>query len=206
MIFVYSVATVYPKNIAERSRKSRHTKRVDNADAAGVAVALKCGTNIKLYLSIDDSTRKIRDIAFRSNGCGYMLAAADAIAEYLSEKNLIELHGLKPDELNREIKLVLGQWPSDREHCISTVVDAIRNTFAEYRRSQIEEFTGERALICTCFGISEAKIEHAIKHDSAHTVQDVGRLTNAGTGCGSCQMLIREIIDSAAQSKLTGML
>jgi NifU-like protein len=172
----------------------------ENPDAAGVAVALECGTNIRFYVAIDHEPGAVRDIAFRSNGCGYMLAAADAMAEILNGRPLTDLHGLKPAELNVEIMNTIGPWPSERDHCVATVIDAIRNAFAEYRRSQITEFTGERALICTCFGVSEEKIENAIRENAASTVDDIGRLTNAGTGCGSCQMLIREIIDSAAQS------
>jgi NifU-like protein len=200
VVFVYSVSPVYPKKVIERLRASTHNKRLDNADATGTAVALECGTNIKVFLSIEDSTRTISGIAFRSNGCGYMLAAADAIAENLTNKTLTELHGLRAEELSAEIKTALCSWPRDRSHCISTAIDAIRNAFAEYRRTRIEEFAGERALICTCFGVSEEKIESVIKCDAARTIDDIGRLTNAGIGCGSCQMLIREIIDSTAES------
>ena len=200
MVFVYSVSPVYPEKISERLRASRNRKPPGNGSAVGVAAALKCGTNIKFYLLIDDATRKISQIAFRSNGCGYLLAAADAITEHLEGKDITELHGLNPDDLLSKIKIALGSWPQDREHCIATGADAIRNAFAEYRRSRIEEFAGESALICTCFGVSEEKIESTIRHAAARTVDDIGRLTNAGTGCGSCQMLIREIIESTAES------
>jgi NifU-like protein len=192
------VSPVYPEKVSKRLRTSKPRHSLENADAAGVAVALECGTNIRFYLSVDDATRTIRNINFRSNGCGYMLAAADAIAEILTGKNLTDLHGLQEQDLTSEIRNALGEWPSEREHCIATVIDAFRNAFAEYRGMRVEEFTGERALICTCFGVSEEKIEMAIKHDAAHSVDDVGRLTNAGTGCGSCQMLITEMIDAAA--------
>jgi NifU-like protein len=200
VVFVYSVSPIYPKKVSERLRASTHNKRRDNADATGTAVALECGTNIKVFLSIEDSTRTISKIAFRSNGCGYMLAAADAMAEDLANKSLTELHGLRPEELSAQIKKALGERPPDRTHCVATAVDAVRNAFAEYRRARIEEFAGERALICTCFGVSEETIERAIKYDAARTVDEIGRLTNAGTGCGSCQMLINEIIDSTAES------
>jgi NifU-like protein len=198
VVFVYSVSPIYPKSICERLRTGKRRRSLENPDATGVAIALECGTNIKYYLSINDASGEILKIAFRSNGCGYLLAAADTIAEILTGKDLTELHGLRPEELSTEIRTGLGEWPLERRHCIATTVDAIQNAFAEYRRSRIKEFTGERALICTCFGVSEEKIENAIQRDAAHTLEDVGRLTNAGTGCGSCQMLIRELIDAAA--------
>lgn len=200
MVFVYSVSPVYSKNVSERLHSRIRRKPLENADATGVAVALECGTNIKFYLPIEEQTGAICDLTFRSNGCGFMLAAADTIAEILNGNNLGNLHGLRPEELTSEIKNAIGSWPSYREHCIVAVLDAIRNAFAEYRRARIEEFAGERALICTCFGVSEERIENTIRNHSARTVEDIGRLTNAGTGCGSCQMLIREMIDAAESS------
>lgn len=188
--------SVYPKKVTERLRVIPRREIPETADAIGLAASLECGTNIRFYLSIGERDGPIYKITFRSNGCGYMLAAADAIIEYLTEKFLTELHGLKSDELIGVIESELGHLPSDRKHCIQTVIDAVRSAFAEYRRSRIEEFAGERALICTCFGVSEEKIENVIKQQSATTVEEIGHLTNAGIGCGSCQMLIRDIIDS----------
>jgi NifU-like protein len=187
--------SVYPEKIVERLRGSLSRETTDRSNAVGLAASLECGTNIRFYLSIDEQTGIISNIAFRSNGCGYMLAAADAIAEHLRQKNLTELHGLQSNELIDAIQRAIDKWPADREHCIKTAIEAVRVAFAEYRRSRVDEFAGERALICTCFGVSEETIENVIRQNAAHTVEDVGHLTNAGTGCGSCQMLIRELID-----------
>ena len=80
--------------------------------------------------------------------------------------------------------------------------DALQNSFADFRVSQIEEFAGEKALICTCFGVSEETIEHLIKEKSLETVEEVTNGCNAGGGCGSCQLLIQEIIDTVWREKI----
>jgi NifU-like protein len=72
----------------------------------------------------------------------------------------------------------------------------LQDAFADFRAFQIEEFAGEKALICTCFGVSEERIEKAITENNLQTVEEVGEFCRAGTGCGSCQPLIQEIIDS----------
>ncbi|RMG02109.1 MAG: (2Fe-2S)-binding protein [Acidobacteria bacterium] len=77
--------------------------------------------------------------------------------------------------------------------------DALKSAFAELRRKQIQEFSGEKALICTCFGVSEETIESVVKEMAAETIEQVIEACRAGSGCGSCRPLIQEIID---QSKL----
>jgi NifU-like protein len=69
---------------------------------------------------------------------------------------------------------------------------------AEYRRHRIEEFQGEKALICTCFGVSEETIVNVIAENDLTDVDEVSGLCRAGSGCGSCRMLIAELIDSQA--------
>jgi NAD(P)H-nitrite reductase large subunit len=65
----------------------------------------------------------------------------------------------------------------------------------DFRAFQIEEWSGEKALICTCFGVSEETIENLVKENSLETIEEVTAACNAGGGCGSCQPLIQEIID-----------
>jgi len=74
-------------------------------------------------------------------------------------------------------------------------LETLQDAFADFRAFQIEEFTGEKALICTCFSVSEDTIENLVKENSLETVEEVTDACNAGGGCGSCQPLVQEIID-----------
>ena len=47
--------------------------------------------------------------------------------------------------------------------------------------------------ICACFGISRATVEAAI-HEGAETIDAVGRVTGAGSNCGSCRPEIRALL------------
>ncbi len=53
--------------------------------------------------------------------------------------------------------------------------------------------------ICDCNGISKGQICKAIKAGKT-TVPAVGKATRAGTGCGSCKKMIRELIEEIAGS------
>ena len=52
-----------------------------------------------------------------------------------------------------------------------------------------------REIICHCFEVSREEIENAIREKGLKTVEEVGEVTNAGTGCGGCQEQIQEILD-----------
>ena len=125
-----------------------------------------------------------------------MLASADVLAESLAGKHLSELHGLDETELISDIQNELGEIPAGRLLCITACIDSLRAAFADFRARQIEEFQGEKALICTCFGVSEETIQTVINKDPLITVEDVAAVCRAGRGCGSCRMLIQELIDA----------
>ena len=50
-------------------------------------------------------------------------------------------------------------------------------------------------IICHCFEVSREEIENAIREKGLKTVEEVGEVTNAGTGCGGCQEQIQESLD-----------
>ena len=125
-----------------------------------------------------------------------MIAAADVLAKSLVKKNLTDLHGLDNTDLSKNIFDKLGEFPSNRLECVTSCIEAIREAFAQHRARQIAEFQGEKALICTCFGVSEETIEKMILKNSLETVDEITGVCNAGGGCGSCRLLIQEMLDA----------
>jgi bacterioferritin-associated ferredoxin len=144
---------------------------------------------------VDHAAGAIDGISFSSNGCGYMMAAADVLAEYINGKRLAELQGLGA-ELRDSIQSELDVFPETRGNCLDSCIGAARAAFADLRVQLIEEFRGEKALICTCFGVAEETIEFLISEHKLKTVEEVTSLCRAGSGCGSCSMLISEMLDA----------
>ncbi|MDQ3087095.1 MAG: iron-sulfur cluster assembly scaffold protein [Acidobacteriota bacterium] len=184
----------YPPKINEKFQHPRSVGKVTGANAVGTSASFVCGTFVRFFLRIELETKEIVAVKFKSNGCGFMIAAADVLAEKIVGKKLIELHGSDREILQTNIESELENFPAYRSHCLELCLEALQTAFADFRLFQIEEFAGEKALICTCFGVSEETIENAIKENSPRTVEEVGAVCNAGTGCGSCQFLIQELI------------
>ncbi len=184
----------YPLKISERFVNPKNAGRTKFANAIGTNATFVCGCAVRFTLQIEE--RKIVDAKFQTNGCGFMIATADWLAENIIGKELAELHGL--ENIENLIAEKLGQFPENREHCLKLAIETLQAAFNDFRSAQLEEFIGEKALICTCFGVSEETIEKVIADNYCQTVEEVSRLCNAGSGCGSCQPLIQEIIDSNA--------
>lgn len=192
----------YPPKISERFHAPRYGGEAENANAAGVDASFSCGSVLHFSLEIDIGSKEILAAKFRTNGCGYMIAAADLLAEKITGKQLVQLHGLQDEVMTGWIAAELDMFPAARKDCLNVPISALHKALADFRAKQIEEWHGEKALICTCFGVSEETIESAVRDENLFSVEQVTDHCNAGGGCGSCQPLIQEILDSTRREVL----
>ncbi len=194
--------TFYPPKINEKLARARNVGVTANADGVGTGASFVCGAFVRFYLQIEKDTKKIVEAKFKSGGCGFLIAAAEVLSGKITGGKLVELHGSDKNFLKKEIENELGEFPEHRAHCLDVCLESLQAAFADFRAVQIEEFTGENALICTCFGISEETIENLIEKQSLRTIEKVTDACNAGGGCGSCQPLIQEILDDMERGEI----
>lgn len=186
---------VYPEPVASALEKLEHSGDLPDGNARERAVNFECGGFVEISMEISDAAGVVTKAQFRTNGCGYMAAAADHLCDELSGRELASLHGLEDLEVSLRSRLLAP--PSERVECFTAVIEACLGAFRYHRDRRIEEFAGEKALICTCFGVSEETILGFIERERASGVEEVSTALRAGSGCGSCRMLIQELIDSA---------
>lgn len=196
MLFVITVTAFYPPKINELFVSPDHAGKPVGANAVGTAANFDCGSFVRISMRIDPQTKEIIASGFQTNGCGFMVSSAEAICRQVNGKQLTDLHGEAATELRAELVEILGQLPTGREQCLNSCLEALTGAFADFRSYLIEEFSGEKPLICTCFGVTEETIEQKITELHLTTLEEVSAATKAGQGCGSCHMLIREILDS----------
>ncbi|MDM7922197.1 MAG: iron-sulfur cluster assembly scaffold protein, partial [Pyrinomonadaceae bacterium] len=85
--------SLYPPKIESLFNSPRNAGRPASCSAEGKAVTFECGCFVEIGLDVArDGT--IRDAKFRSDGCGYMIASAQAVTEGVTGMRLTELHGV----------------------------------------------------------------------------------------------------------------
>lgn len=182
----------YPSKIAKYLSNLKNVGKVSNANAVGTNATFVCGCVLRFTLQIEE--QKIVEAKFQTNGCGFMMASADFLTESIEGKTLTELGGL--DSLTQKVQIELDEFPENRQHCLKLSIETLQTAFNGFRSAKLEEWTGEKALICTCFGVSEETIEKIVIEKHCETVEEVSAICHAGSGCGSCQPLIQDIIDT----------
>jgi NifU-like protein len=181
----------YPNTINDHFSNPRNVGEVDGEDAYGDTGSLVCGAVVRLSLKIDAASHRITEAKFKAVGCGFLIAAASLLTGIIKGMVLGEAAHLNESELVEKFEGV----PPDKLHCVALCCEALHEAAVHYRRTTLEEWVGEEALICTCFGVSEKTIERVIHARSLHTIEQVTRACNAGGGCGSCHPLIEDILE-----------
>ncbi len=187
--------TFFPAAIDERISCSGRKGNLSDANGRATCATLECGCVLRFQIRVDSAEKRIADDRFRTNGCGYMVAASEVLLSKLIGIRLTELQGLNDKELESAVSEILGEFPLERQHCLNLCIETLRQTLADYRASELRSWQGEDVLICTCFGVTEKRIEEIMTENPFAGVKDIGLLCGAGRGCGSCQPLIREILD-----------
>ncbi len=172
----------------------KNVGNIADAEAVARAGSVTCGATLRVSLSVDESQR-ITDAKFKSAGCSYLVAASSLLTERVKGKTTAKAAVLGQSPQKSVIEQ-LGGWPVDRDHCAALACEALISAVKQYSDSVRDEWTGEEALICTCFGVSERTIENEIKAAGLHTIAEVTRACNAGAGCRSCYSLIEDILET----------
>jgi NifU-like protein len=157
--------------------KPRNVGDADEPSFSGRAASLVCGAHVRFSIQVDEE-HLISQAKFRAAGCHVLIAAASMLTEQVT--------GLSTAEAAR--------LDAGATICAALARDALLDAIREYSNAGRDDWSGDEALICTCFFVSERTIEREIQTRGLTTVAEVTRACNAGGGCGSCHQLIQEIL------------
>jgi len=177
-----------PKNVGEARQPS----------FVGRSASFQCGASLRISLHIDESQR-IVEAKFKAAGCSVLVASASLLTGQILGKTTGEAAAL--GQPAGSIEKQLGSVATERADCPLLACEALVAAIREYSDAIRDSWEGEQALICTCFGVSERRIEQEIQENHLTTVAEVTRACNAGAGCRSCYPLIEDILDDCERGK-----
>jgi NifU-like protein len=158
----------------------------------GRAASFECGAALRISIRVDDS-QKIIDARFKGAGCSVLIAAASLLTERV--KGMTTGDAATFEQSSDLINALHNQKPE----CIALAFEALTGAVQQYSDSIREHWEGDEPLICTCFGVSENRIEREIASKGLTTISEVTRACNAGAGCRSCWPLIEELLSVHAK-------
>lgn len=192
----------YPARVNEHFLNPRNTGEVMEADAGGEAASLICGAVLRLTLKIDAASQTVTEAKFKAVGCGFLIASASVLTETVKDLSVARAAALPPSAVTDWF----DELHPGRAHCAQLARDALLAALSDYHSRAREEWAGDEALICTCFGVSERTIEREIRARSLRDVREVTRACNAGGGCGSCHPLIEDILEDYWRERLAQLI
>ena len=101
----------------------------DSRVATGMVGAPSCGDVMRIQLLVEDDI--IKDVKFKTYGCGSAIASSSKLVEMLIGRTLKEAKLVK----DREIATAL-QLPSIKVHCSVLAEDAIKTAIADLQGKQ----------------------------------------------------------------------
>jgi NifU-like protein len=177
---------------AELFLNPRNVGDVAQPSFTGRSASFNCGAAFRISLQVDEAQR-ITEAKFKAAGCSVLVASASLLTDQIIGKTTGEAAAL--GQRPEAIENVLCVVEKNRADCAVLACTALLSAIATYSDSVRDEWNGDEALICTCFGVSERTIEREIQEKQLRTIAEVTRECNAGAGCRSCYPLIEDILD-----------
>src|SRR5438105_393121 len=107
----------YPEKVNGLINDLRHCRKIPDANVGYVSSSLICGSFVRFELRIDNQNQTVESAGFRTNGCGYAVAASEMLCRQVNGKKLADLGGLDRSNLQEAILSRLETVPEDRNHC-----------------------------------------------------------------------------------------
>ncbi|MFP3871681.1 MAG: iron-sulfur cluster assembly scaffold protein [Candidatus Natronoplasma sp.] len=118
----------YTEKVIEYFQNPKNVGEIEDPDGYAKEGSPACGDMVSLYLKVDDETKKITDIKFKSYGCASNIATGSIITEMAKGKTIDEAKEISWQEAAEE----LGGLPDLKTHCSVLAVDALREAIRNY--------------------------------------------------------------------------
>jgi len=123
---------MYSEKVLDHFKNPRNVGEIEDADAEGTVGNPVCGDMMTMYIKIEDE--KIKDIKFKTFGCGAAIATSSMTTELAKGKTLDEAM-----EITKEnVAEALEGLPPVKMHCSNLAADALHEAIKNYKEKKNE--------------------------------------------------------------------
>lgn len=121
---------MYSEKVMDHFSNPRNVGELEDANAIGQVGNPQCGDIMKIYMKIEDD--RIKDIKFKTFGCGAAVATSSMATEMVKGKTVQEALALT----NRAVAEALDGLPPVKMHCSVLAEEAIKAAISDYYTRQ----------------------------------------------------------------------
>lgn len=128
---------MYSEKVMEHFQNPRNVGELENPSGVGTVGNAKCGDIMRIYLDIDDEQR-IRDVKFKTFGCGAAVATSSMATELVKGKTVEQAMQVT----NLAVMEALDGLPPVKVHCSLLAEEAIHAALWDYAQKNGIEIEG----------------------------------------------------------------
>ena len=123
----------YSEKVMDHFANPRNTGVIENPSGEGTVGNPTCGDLMTIYIDVDEN-EVIKDIKFKTFGCGSAIATSSMITEMALGKTIDEALQITRDDVADE----LDGLPPVKMHCSNLAADALAAAIKNYREKESE--------------------------------------------------------------------
>ncbi|MDR3306650.1 MAG: Fe-S cluster assembly scaffold protein NifU [Endomicrobium sp.] len=120
----------YSEKVMDHFANPRNVGEIKDADGVGEVGNPVCGDMMTFYIKVKDN--KIKDVKFKTFGCGAAIAVSSMVSEMALGKTVDEVMKITNDDVAKS----LGGLPPNKLHCSNLGADALRKAIQDYKNKK----------------------------------------------------------------------
>jgi len=122
----------YSKKVIENFLKPKNFGIIKNPDAVGKVGNARCGDIMEMHLKIDEKSKKIKDIKFKTFGCAAAIASTSMLTQISKGKTIKEAKKIAMKDVAEKLKGL----PHIKMHCSVMAIQSLKKAIEKYENKR----------------------------------------------------------------------
>ncbi|WP_156276054.1 Fe-S cluster assembly scaffold protein NifU [Neomoorella glycerini] len=118
---------MYSEKVMDHFTNPRNVGEIENASGVGEVGNPVCGDIMRLYIQVEDGI--IKDVKFKTFGCGAAIATSSMVTEMVKGKTIEEALQIT----NKAVAEALDGLPAQKMHCSNLAADALHKAIEDFQ-------------------------------------------------------------------------